>query len=219
MTENSMADLPSFEKAEYDATSGATAERCVRCRQRLTEQFFLLNGQPLCELCADAAVVAPAEGGDAAFLQAMLSGLAGAIAGCILYAVAEIATGWTIGYMALAVGWLVGKGMKLGSSGRGGRRYQMVAVVLTYCSVSCANLVVILYQMRGREVLIGERFAIRSAEYILLSPFLELRTGINGIIGLFILFIGMRAAWSMAAGTEYKITGPHPASETVTPLA
>jgi hypothetical protein len=214
-----MTNLPNFEKAEYAAGPGVGAERCLRCRQSLTKHFFLLNGQPLCEQCADAAVAAPAEGADAAFLKAMLNGLAAAIIGCILYAVVEIATGWTIGYMALAVGWLVGKGMKLGSGGRGGRRYQFVAVALTYCAVSCASLVMILYGLRGRQILITERFVVRSIEYILILPLLSLRTGFNGMIGLFILFIGLRAAWSMTAGAEYRITGPHSATGEVTPLA
>jgi hypothetical protein len=217
-----MTDLPNFEKAEYGAGSGtlaALAERCVRCRQPLTQHFFRLNGQPLCELCANAAVSASPQGADAAFLTAMIYGVGAAILGCILYAVVEIATGWTIGYVALAVGWLIGKGMKLGSSGRGGRRYQFVAVGLTYFSVSSASLVVILYGLRGHEMRISEQLALRMLEYILLSPFLSLRTGLSGIIGIFILFIGLQTAWSMAAGSEYQITGPHSANAAGIPHA
>jgi hypothetical protein len=202
-------DLPSFERAEYGAGSGVCAEQCVRCRQRFTDRFFLLNGQPLCELCANAAVLAPAEGGDAAFLKAILVGLVAAVVGCVVYAVVEVLTGWTIGYVALAVGWLVGKGMKLASEGRGGRRYQVVAAGLTYCSVSFANLLVILHALRGRQIVVGERFVMLAAKYGLMSPFVDLRTGVSGIIGLFILFIGIRAAWALTAGSEYRITGPH----------
>jgi hypothetical protein len=211
-------DMPSFEKAEYGAGPTLVADRCTRCRQVLMDHFYLLNGQPLCELCADAAVMAPAEGGDAAFLQAMIFGLGGAIVGSALYAVVGIATGWTIGYVALVVGWLVGKVMKMGSAGRGGRRYQIVAAALTYCSVSCGSLIVILYSVRGRQIVIGERFVIRVAEYILLSPFLELRAGLSGIIGLFILFIGISAAWAATAGSEYRITGPHHVTGAATQL-
>jgi hypothetical protein len=212
-------DLPHFEKAEYPEDAGLVTDRCTRCRQMLTEQFYLLNGHPLCELCANAAVMAPAEGGDAAFLQAMLFGLGGAILGSVLYAGIEIATGWTIGYVALAVGWLVGKAMKQGSAGRGGRRYQVVAAILTYCSVSFGNLAVILHGLSGREIVINERFVIRVAEFVLLSPFVELRTRLwSGIIGIFILTIGLRAAWAMTAGSEYQISGPHTAANTGTPL-
>lgn len=43
-----------------------------------------------------------------------------------------------IGYVSLAVGWLVGKAILKGSGGVGGRRYQITAVLLTYSAVSMA---------------------------------------------------------------------------------
>jgi hypothetical protein len=45
-----------------------------------------------------------------------------------------------IGYISLAVGWLVGKAMMKGSGGLGGRRYQIVAVLFTYAAVSIAAI-------------------------------------------------------------------------------
>jgi hypothetical protein len=47
----------------------------------------------------------------------------------------------------------------------------------------------------------------------LASPFLELSDGFGGIIGLFILFLGIRAAWSLTSGvdTAPDISGPYPA--------
>src|SRR4029077_1530386 len=47
-----------------------------------------------------------------------------------------LATGWVVGYVSLAVGYLVGKAIILGSRGAGGRRYQVAAVLLTYMAVS-----------------------------------------------------------------------------------
>jgi hypothetical protein len=43
-----------------------------------------------------------------------------------------------IGYVSLAVGWMVGKAMMKGSGGLGGRRYQIAAVLFTYAAVSVA---------------------------------------------------------------------------------
>ena len=214
-------NLPSFERAEYSARSSLPDEagRCVRCHEILTGRFFRLNGQPTCEPCANAAVGAPAEGAEAAFAKALIVGLGAAVVGSILYAVVEVATGWTIGYVALAVGWLVGKGMRWGSAGRGGRRYQIAAAVLTYLSVSFASLIVILHAVGkrnpGEHLVLSERFALFAVKYGLLSPFLSLQDGLGGIIGLFILFIGVRAAWSMMAGSEYAITGPHTVADGV----
>ena len=214
-------NLPSFEKAEYEAAApGLTnQEHCVRCQRAITDRLFRLNGKPMCEPCASAAVGLPAEGASTAFVKALAVGVGAAIVGCILYAVVEIATGWTIGYVAVAVGWLVGKGMKWGSEGRGGRPYQIAAGILTYLSVSFASLVIILHAAQkrnpGGHIMLDERFAWFAAKYGLLSPVLELRDGLNGIIGLFILFIGIRTAWAMVAGSSYRITGPHPVSNEV----
>ncbi len=56
----------------------------------------------------------------------------------ILYATFAIATGIIIGYISLAVGWMIGKAIMKGSGGVGGRRYQITAAALTYCAVSMA---------------------------------------------------------------------------------
>ena len=48
----------------------------------------------------------------------------------------------------------------------------------------------------------------------LASPFLELADGFGGIIGLFILFLGIRAAWSLTSGVDnaaLDISGPYSA--------
>jgi len=43
----------------------------------------------------------------------------------------------------------------------------------------------------------------------LASPFLELASPANGLIGLFILFIGIRFAWRITAGSEAgSVSGP-----------
>jgi hypothetical protein len=50
-----------------------------------------------------------------------------------------------IGYLAIGVGYLVGKAMKLGSGGRGGRAYQIAAALLTYAAVSIAAVPIGIY--------------------------------------------------------------------------
>jgi len=57
-------------------------------------------------------------------------------AGAILYfAVAKI-TGYEIGLISIVVGLLVGKAVKMGAGGRGGWRYQALAIALCYLSIS-----------------------------------------------------------------------------------
>ncbi|HEY0263554.1 MAG TPA: hypothetical protein VGC07_03440 [Granulicella sp.] len=171
----------------------------------------------LCEPCANMAVTEPARGAQAAFMKAIGVGVVAAIAGSVLYALVEILTGWTIGYVALAVGWMIGKGMKWAAEGRGGRRYQIASAVLTYLSVSFAEMAVILHQVIKQSPGLHFRFLPTVLlpfvlKYGFLSPFLELQDGVNGVIGLVILFVGIRAAWALTAGSEYRITGPYQAS-------
>ena len=40
------------------------------------------------------------------------------------------------------------------------------------------------------------------------SPFLELASPISGLIGLVILFVGVRIAWNSAAGGKIQVSGP-----------
>jgi len=42
----------------------------------------------------------------------------------------------------------------------------------------------------------------------LASPFLALQDPFHGFIGLVILFVGIRIAWKLAAGTETQVFGP-----------
>ena len=46
----------------------------------------------------------------------------------------------------------------------------------------------------------------------LASPFLELQGGFSGIIGLVIIFVGMRIAWKITAGPRLEILGPFQAN-------
>ena len=46
----------------------------------------------------------------------------------------------------------------------------------------------------------------------LASPFLELQGGFSGLIGLVIIFVGMRIAWKMTAGPRLEILGPFQAN-------
>jgi hypothetical protein len=46
----------------------------------------------------------------------------------------------------------------------------------------------------------------------LASPLLELQNPVQGLIGLVILFVGIRIAWQLTAGAPTEIIGPFGAS-------
>ncbi len=91
-----------------------------------------------CPACTEKVRTELAKDTHAAYMRSLVFGIGAAIVGMILYATFEITTGLVIGYVSLAVGWMVGTAMKKGSGGVGGRRYQITAALLTYAAVSMA---------------------------------------------------------------------------------
>ena len=135
--------VPQFATAEY-ATKGDT---CNSCKQPITGAYYRINGVVTCERCTNQLQSQIPKDSHAAFVRAVLFGIGAAILGLILYAAFGIITGIAIGYASLAVGWLIGKAMRKGSNGAGGRRYQIVAAGLTYAAVAMAAVPIYISQV------------------------------------------------------------------------
>jgi len=145
-----MSSTPQFGTAEYASTAGVN--RCKSCQQELTAAYFRINGMLACEKCTRQLEAQTPKDTHSAYVRGILFGLGGAIVGLILYSAFGILTGIEIGYVALAVGWLVGTAIKKGSNGVGGRRYQIAAVALTYAAVSLSAIPIgISYIMKNKK--------------------------------------------------------------------
>jgi uncharacterized protein (DUF983 family) len=139
------SDVPQFATAEYAHIPGT--ERCRICGNLISGEYFRVNTQMACGKCAAEAREGQPTDSHAAFARALLLGIGAALIGLVVYATVVIVTDWTIGYLALAVGWLVAKGMMKGSNGMGGRRYQIAAVVLTYLAISLASIPILIHYL------------------------------------------------------------------------
>ncbi|HEV2287216.1 MAG TPA: hypothetical protein VGR80_14315 [Steroidobacteraceae bacterium] len=126
-----MSDRP---PASPPAADGA----CRACGQSIRGAWYRVNDAPVCTACTERLQRELPRDSHQAFVRGLLFGVGAAVIGFILYVGFAIATGLVIGYVSLAVGYLVGKGISLGSRGVGGRRYQIAALVLTYMAVSLA---------------------------------------------------------------------------------
>jgi hypothetical protein len=129
---------------------------------------------------------------------ALLFGTGAALVGLAFYASFTIITHFYFGYVALAVGWMIGKAMMKGSGGVGGPHYQLTAVVLTYASISLASIPI--HIARVLEEGMTMDWANMSGDLLkgaIAGPFLELQNGAHGIIGLVILFVGLRVAFRL----------------------
>lgn len=222
---------PQFGTAEYVGKPGG--DHCQFCHQLIAGTYYRTNDAMTCPACAEKMRGELAKDSHAAFVRAILFGVGAAVLGMALYATFAIVTGIVIGYAALAVGWIIGKAMITGSKGVGGRRYQIVAVLLTYAAVSTAAIPIWIHYQGGnkqshrQQQRAGDNledsqpeaapkarpsFVVAMGTLLLLglaSPFLELSGNVaSGAIGLFILFIGMRFAWRFTAGRPLEMFGP-----------
>jgi hypothetical protein len=142
MPEN--ADVPQFQTAEFH--DQPSADVCCICQQPISGSYYRIRGAQACTSCSQQVLARKPLDSHAAFTRAILFGLGGALLGLILYSAVGILFHLEIGFVSLAVGYLVGKAMMKGSGNIGGRRYQWIAVVLTYAAVSLAVVPVMIAQ-------------------------------------------------------------------------
>jgi len=234
---NPPKSTPQFTTAEYSSTS--QGDRCVSCNHPITTRYYRVNTRMACEACVQELERQQPKDSHAGYVRGLLFGFGAAIVGMIFYAGFTIVTGIYIGYVSLAVGWLVGKAIMLGSKGIGGRRYQIAAVALTYAAVSlAASPIAISYYVKtkpeSQSIQLKQQHPSNSAAASqpeetqpepehskgalllrllalgLASPFLELQDPFHGIIGLIILMVGIRIAWQITVGSRRAdIQGPY----------
>jgi hypothetical protein len=146
-----MSDEPKgelqFDRADF-AEAAAPSAPCSACGQAIWSVYYAANGRVLCEACKAALDLGGQGSGFGRFGKAALYGLgAGALGSGIWYAV-RAATGYEVGIIAVAVGVMVGAAVRKGSNGRGGWRYQALAMFLTYSSIVSAYVPDIVSEIR-----------------------------------------------------------------------
>src|SRR5262245_7998984 len=115
-----------FEHAESTAPT-----RCSACQQGLVGSYFTAGSQVLCERCKTQLQLAlQSRPGWTGVARAVLWGSLAGVAGAAVWWGVRAGTGYEIGLIAIAVGYVVGCGVRRGSGGLGGRGYQVWAVLL-----------------------------------------------------------------------------------------
>jgi hypothetical protein len=130
-----------FDRAvDSDSTTGAPtgATTCAACNASITKYYYEVNGNTLCAACKH--IVAEASktprGAGALFKAFLLGGIAAVLGAGVYYGVIAL-TNFEIGIVAIVIGFMVGWAVRKGASG-GGRRFQILAVVMTYFAVGLA---------------------------------------------------------------------------------
>lgn len=225
------ADLQ-LDRAEFD---GAHATTCGACGQTLTTEYYEANGTIVCAGCCDALrAVGTAGTSLTRGTRALGAGAAAALAGSILYYAILAISGYEFGLIAVVVGMAVGKAVNWGAHGRGGWRYQVMAMALTYLAIVSSYVPLIVSEMRkqpatveastGRDESASQAAQNHAADeapltgtraiaaialligFVLALPFLA---GVENIIGVIIIGIGLYEAWKFNRKRQVDITGPH----------
>jgi hypothetical protein len=206
--------VPQFSTAEYAHVPGT--ERCRVCGNLISGEYYRVNGQMVCAVCGYQAASGQPKDSHTAFLRGILLGFGAAIVGLAVYSAFTIATHIYLGYLALGVGWFVGKAIMKGSNGLGGLHYQIAALALTYFSISVAAVPILIH-----AVMQNPRYKFSVGQLIMAawpkllwngiaSPFLRLQNPFQGALGLLILFVALRIAWQVTAPKPVPIDGPFP---------
>jgi hypothetical protein len=214
------------------APPSTLAVTCVACQTPIETEYYDVNGHTVCGRCRTALESAgETPRGFIPFIAAAAFGLgAGIVGAAIYYAVMAIAN-LEIGIVAILIGYMVGYAVRRGAGQRGGRRFQVLAVALTYISVALAYTPVAVSQALAADrnnpkvstgtnssesaavappsagrLLLGLLFV--SAMIVALPVLVVVGSFPSGLISAFIIFIGMKQAWRMTAAAAVQILGP-----------
>jgi hypothetical protein len=174
---------------------------CKACSKPIDGEYFQLNGKVTCASCRtaiEAAVATP--NGVQPFARALGLGILAAIAGAAIYYGVIAIANLEIGIIAIAIGYMVGWAIRKGTGDRGGLRFQIMAIVLTYWAVGLAYAPLFMAHA-------GVPLPVMFFEVWTL-PILVITGGGSGIITAIIIAVGMRQAWRMTGAPVLKIAGP-----------
>jgi hypothetical protein len=132
-----------FDTAIPSVPAGAGSDQqgvtCVACQRPILDRYYDVNAQSVCSSCRnEIALHSETPRGWGVLARAGLFGAIAAILGAILYYAVIAITEFEIGIVAIAIGYMVGYGVRIGTRGRGGRRFQVIALLLTYWAVGLA---------------------------------------------------------------------------------
>ena len=239
-----MSDLPSlqFDRPEFQpgVAAGVT---CTACKQQVVQSYYVANDHVLCSACRDRMAQGTDGSGGGRMLKAFFSGLGVALLGGIVWFAVAHWMNMEIGLLSIAIGYCVGRTVRWASGHRGGRAYQVLAVLLTYFGIVSAYIPYVVTELGAyarkqssvqsapatttaskapakaeatskEGVSVGTLF-LGVAAIIVLAAVRPFLAGFENIIGILIIAFGLWQAWQINRRVTICITGPF----SVTPAA
>lgn len=119
-----------FDRADYRGEAGMA---CANCKRPLVGEYWQWQKHTLCASCRKAfAAKFDASRSGAAFGKAALLGGATAIGCGIAYAIFVGVTKFQLALITIGIAYVIARVVRKASGGLGGRRFQVLAVALTY---------------------------------------------------------------------------------------
>ena len=239
--------MPDQDELQFDRaepTGGPAAATCAACQKPITGTYFEINGNVVCASCRDGVIAQWTRGGSAGrFGKALGLGVLAMVGCAILWYAALKLTDSQWGILAVVVGFVVGTAVNKGSNGRGGWRYQTLAIFLTYTAIVSSYVPLIVEGMREGSAQVSDEATARpdslvkvdsekaavteppSAGAFVLgiafllgllyaTPFLA---GFENAIGILIIGFALYVAWGANKKAELRITGPYQVGAGPTP--
>lgn len=207
-----------FDKVEWRDTR----PKCHACGAVLESPYYQLAGHDICSACAEQVRAGQERPSFGALTRGALYGLGAAILGASGYALFLVLTNIEFAWITIGIGWLIGRAVRHGSGGLGGRRAQVIAVVLAYFAITISAAPVIARQwLRSAQAEAAKKkekpeASLAPAGYMvvavvsLASPILSFFGDgiVSSLLGLFILAVGLYQAWKMTERDARHLAGP-----------
>lgn len=177
---------------------------CAVCRQLIATSYYVVNGNVTCEPCRTRVMMEwNSSSPRGRFAKAVALGSLAALLGAGVYFGIAALTGYEFGLVAVLLGLLVGGAVRKGA-GRGGRRYQVLAMFLTYTAVVVTDSSMIARELGKELVARADSVQVASArtaaeasaapQTTATAPATPLGTVVMGLVGPVLLLLLAYAA-------------------------
>jgi hypothetical protein len=230
-------EVPKFDVV--DALTPVGTAPCAECRGPIVDTYYEADAGVICANCQARITAADSSDNSGSFGRAVLFGIASAAVGAAIYFAALTATGREITAIVLIVGFIVGKAVRVGSRSRGGRRFQWLALSLTYLAIaatyvpfvmkgfspasSASSVELLPATTNGGAFLIVNppstapappaislgKAAVDYSALLLLAAAAPILEGMRHVVTLLLIAAAMLQAWQMNRRVAMTITGPY----------
>ncbi len=196
------------EQIEGTEAPAADAHQCAMCGVALTpSSTFSVSGHPACEKCVNQLEdeIAAKQAGATSMPMAVAGTLVGAVVAAAVWVGIVMSTNYEIGYVAVLVGYLAGKGAVLFTGGAHGRPLQVVAVAGAVFGLVLAKYAIFAHDLKeyaAEEY--GEVLGYFDPQVT--SLFIESLGETTGLFDLLWIFFAVTAAWRVPASPELEVT-------------